>query len=133
MAQHQDVQRIVVLGGTAVVTDAVAASLASFTSGTVTRLSGANRYATAAAISTASFAPGVPVVYIATGLDFPDALAGAAVAGSQGVPILLVSSNSIPAATAAELTRLRPARVILLGGTSAVSESVRIQLQAYAN
>ncbi len=125
--------RIVVLGGTAVVTDAVAASLASFTSGTVTRLWGANRYATAAAISAANFAPGVPVAYIATGLDFPDALAGAAVAGSQGVPILLVSSNSIPAATAAELTRLRPARVILLGGTSAVSESVRIQLQAYAN
>ena len=123
--------RIVVLGGTGVVSDAVSASLASFTAGTVTRLAGRDRYATAAAISASKFAPGVPVVYIATGLDFPDALAGAAVAGSQDVPILLVATNAIPAATAAELTRLHPARVVLLGAASTVSEAVRIQLQSF--
>ena len=125
--------RIVVLGGTGVISDEVATSLASYTSGTVTRLAGRDRYATAAAISASKFAPGIPVVYIATGLDFPDALAGAAVAGSRDAPILLVAANAIPSATAAELTRLHPARVVLLGATSSVSEAVRIQLLAFAN
>jgi len=124
-------QRIVILGGTGVVSDAVASTLGAYTPGTVTRLAGRDRYATAAAISAATFAPGVPVVYVATGLDFPDALAGSAVAGSQGAPVLLVSTNAIPAATAAELTRLQPGRVVLLGSASSVSEAVRIQLQLF--
>jgi putative cell wall-binding protein len=124
-------QRIVILGGTGVVSDAVASTLGAYTPGTVTRLAGRDRYATAAAISAATFAPGVPVVYVATGLDFPDALAGSAVAGSQGAPVLLVSTDAIPAATAAELTRLQPGRVVLLGSASSVSEAVRIQLQLF--
>ena len=124
-------QRIVILGGSGVVSDAVASTLGAYTPGTVTRLAGRDRYATAAAISAATFAPGVPVVYVATGLDFPDALAGSAVAGSQGAPVLLVSTNAIPAATAAELTRLQPGRVVLLGSASSVSEAVRIQLQLF--
>ena len=123
--------RIVILGGSGVVSDAVASTLGAYTPGTVTRLAGRDRYATAAAISAATFAPGVPVVYVATGLDFPDALAGSAVAGSQGAPVLLVSTNAIPAATAAELTRLQPGRVVLLGSASSVSEAVRIQLQLF--
>lgn len=126
-------QRIVVLGGTGVVPDAVLAALGAYTSGPVTRLAGRDRYATAAAISASKFAPGVPVVYVATGLDFPDALSGAAVAGSQDVPILLVTATMIPSATAAELIRLHPGSIVLLGATTSVSESVRIQLQGYAH
>jgi len=97
----------------------------------VDRYGGADRFATAAAISAASFTPGVPVAYVATGMNFPDALAGAAAAGFQGVPVLLVMPDSIPAATAAELARLQPARIIILGSAGAVSNGVRSQLQAY--
>ena len=78
--------------------------------------SGSDRYATAAAIS-AGWGPGVPVVYIATGLNFPDALAGAAAAGTLGAPLLLVTGTTVPAATAAELARLQPGRIVILGGT----------------
>ena len=124
---------IVVLGASGVVSDGVAAGLAAFTSGSVTRLAGANRYATAAAISAATYAPGVSVVYLATGLNFPDALAGAAVAGSQGAPILLVTKDSIPSATAAEIQRLNPGRVVILGSMGVVSEAVRVQVQQYVN
>ncbi|MEW5991619.1 MAG: cell wall-binding repeat-containing protein, partial [Chloroflexota bacterium] len=42
----------------------------------VNRIAGGDRYATAAYISASTFAPGAPVVYVATGLNFPDALAG---------------------------------------------------------
>src|SRR6185437_984382 len=46
----------------------------------VVRYSGADRYATSAAIVDANYAPGVPVAYIASGDNFPDALAGGAAA-----------------------------------------------------
>jgi len=41
-----------------------------------TRLAGVDRYATGAVISAATYASGVAVAYVATGLNFPDALAG---------------------------------------------------------
>jgi hypothetical protein len=89
-----------------------------------TRLAGPNRFATAADISAATFEAGVPVVYIANGLNFPDALAGAAAAGKAGGPVLLVSPTSIAPPVAQELTRLKPARIVVLGGTSSVSDTV---------
>lgn len=124
---------IVVLGGTAAVSEAVRSQLAAYArSGNVYRLAGANRYATAALISKATFAPGVPLAYIATGDAFPDALSGGAMAGRDGAPVLLVQSRTLPDATRAELARLRPGSIAILGGTGAVSDAVRSQLAAYA-
>jgi hypothetical protein len=80
----------------------------------------------------ASAASSTPVVYVATGENFPDALgAGPAAAIVKG-PILLVSLNSIPGETAAELTRLAPDKIIIVGGTAVVSASVETGLGAYA-
>jgi len=120
--------RIVVLGATAVVSTTVAADLAPYAiSGGVTRLAGADRYATAAAVSTATFSPG-PTVYIATGLNFPDALGGGPVAGGLPAPLLLVPGTSVPPSVAAELRRLDPGTVVILGGTSAVSDAAANQI-----
>jgi putative cell wall-binding protein len=127
-------QRIVVLGGTSAVSDGVLNSLRSYaTSGSVTRIAGADRYATAAAISKASFAAGVPVAYVATGANFPDALAAGPVAAAAGGPILLTTPSSLAGATASELSRLKPGSVILLGGTGALSDAVRSQVDAIVN
>lgn len=123
--------RIVVLGGAGVVGDAVVNQLRSFAA-SVERWSGANRFETAATISRATFGPGVAVTYIATARNFPDALSGGAVAGRAGGPILLVEQSGIPAATAAELARLSPGAIVVLGGEGAVSESVRAALAGYA-
>jgi len=120
--------RIVVLGGEGTVDATVAAQLAGLTTGTVTRLSGLDRFATSAAISAASFAPGVPVAYVASGLDFPDTLSAAPVAAKQGAPVLLTEADGIPAEIRAELTRLRPARIVVLGGEGAVTANVAAQL-----
>jgi putative cell wall-binding protein len=98
---------------------------------TVTRVSGADRYATAAAVSAQAFTPNVPVAYIATGTDFPDALAGAPAAAKLGGPVLLTQPNSLPSATTNELERLKPAKIIVLGGTSAVSAAIATQLAGY--
>jgi len=99
----------------------------------VDRLAGQNRDATAAAISQAAYPGGAQNVMVATGSNFPDALAGSAVAGNFGMPMLLVRQNTIPQATADELQRLNPDRIFVLGGDGVVSEGVRSQLQLYAN
>jgi len=123
---------IVVLGGSGAVSDAVVSQLATCTSGSVTRIAGANRYATAAAVSAAFLSPPIDVAYVATGENFPDALAGSAAAGAgAGGPVLLVKPTSVPAETAAELTRLKPTVIVVLGGTAAISAGVESALGAY--
>ncbi|MDY7542445.1 ExeM/NucH family extracellular endonuclease [Cryobacterium sp. 5B3] len=97
----------------------------------VTRLAGADRFETSAAVSAASFAPGVPVVYIASGGAFPDALSGAAAAAKDGAPVLLVRTDGIPAAVQAELTRLHPARIVVLGNTDVVGAAIADQLAGF--
>lgn len=101
--------------------------------GTPSRIAGSDRYATAAAVSRAHFAAGAPVAYVATGTDFPDALAVGPVAGIQGGPVLLTARDALPQATRDELARLRPQRIVVVGGTSAVSAGVQQQLQAYTS
>ncbi|GAA1137813.1 hypothetical protein GCM10009583_04380 [Ornithinicoccus hortensis] len=123
---------IVVLGGTAAIEDDVLTELEDYTDGTVSRLSGADRYATAAAIS-GEYAPGVDTLYVATGRNFPDALAGAARAGVLEGPVLLVRTDEVPEATAAELERLAPQEIVVLGGTAAVSQGVADTLGDYAD
>jgi putative cell wall-binding protein len=63
-------------------------------------------------------------VYIATARTFPDALAAAPVAGRDRGPVLLVSSTSLPDSVAAELRRLSPNRVVIVGGASTISDAV---------
>lgn len=122
--------RIVVLGGPSAVQDEVLAALARLTDGAVTRLSGDNRYETAAAISRSVFAPGVRNVVLTTGTGFADALAGGPAAGAQDSPVLLVDPGALPAATSQELARLRPQSVTVLGGASAVWPAVEEQVRA---
>jgi len=125
--------RIVVLGGPGAVSEGVRAALAPYaTSGTADRISGADRYATAAAVSAASFPRGVEVAYIATGRNFPDALAGGVAAARAGGPVLLVAPDAIPQATANELASLAPRRIVVLGGSGVVSDAVADALRAYA-
>lgn len=118
--------QIVVLGGPAAVSAAIAQELGSIA--TVRRIEGEDRFATAVAISSSAFAPGVPVTYVATGRNFPDALAGAALAGTIGGPVLLVNTDAIPDVVAAELDRLKSGRIVILGGATAVSADVQTAL-----
>ncbi len=124
-------QRIVVLGGEGAVSQTVLSGLGTYTEGAVTRVFGADRYETAAAVSRSAFPVGVDVAYVASGENFPDALAGAAVAARDGAPILLVTQSSVPASIRAELDRLDPGRIVVLGGTGVISPSVQTQLASY--
>lgn len=117
-------QRIIIVGGTGSITTSVRTELTGLTSGTVTRVAGADRYESAAAISQHAFPGGANIVYLATGSAFPDALTGGAAAGIQDAPMLLTKPNTLSGATRAELIRLNPDRVMLLGGTASISTAV---------
>jgi hypothetical protein len=73
-----------------------------------------------------------PVVYIATGENFPDALGAGPVAAMVKGPVLLVRRDSIPGETAAELVRMSPDKIVIVGGTAAVSQAVENGLAPYA-
>ncbi|MEA3502040.1 MAG: cell wall-binding repeat-containing protein, partial [Actinomycetota bacterium] len=94
-------QEIVILGGTAVVSGTVEAHLSSLTDGPVRRLAGSNRFSTASAIALDTFAASAGSISVATGLDFPDALASTP---SSTGPLLLASDHALHAATASAIS-----------------------------
>lgn len=96
------------------------------------RLAGQDRYGTAAAVSRDAFPNGsVPVVHVVNGLGFADALAAGPAAAVLGGPVLPVATDTIPGVIAAELERLRPGRIVLVGGAAAVSSEVEQALGQY--
>ncbi len=122
--------RIVVAGGTSIVSNGVLAQLAALSPGGATRVAGQDRYGTAAAISAATFPTTAPVAYVTAGGDFADAVSAAAAAARDGGPVLLTRSDVLPDATRAELARLAPARIVIIGGTAAVSVAVGTAIRA---
>lgn len=107
------------------------------------RLAGTDRYSTSVLISqygfpgtstpTGQVTPGVPVVYLANGATFPDALSAGPAAALEGGPLLLTPSTSLPTAIAAELDRLNPVEIVIVGGTGVVSAAVQAAASTYAS
>ncbi len=96
------------------------------------RLAGNDRFETAAAVSDFLWAPGIGgTVFVVNGLNFPDALSAGA-ATTNGV-LAMVTANSIPAATAADLVRVQPDRIVVVGGTGVVSPAVFAELANYVD
>jgi putative cell wall-binding protein len=122
--------RISVLGGPGAVGDAVLTALEAYTTGSVGRISGADRYATAAKVLEAAFNGYVGRVFVAYGGNFPDALSGGAAAAAIGGPIVLTSVNDVPDPIVAALARMKPTTFILLGGSSVLGSGVVNELKA---
>ena len=132
----QRVSRVVIAGGTGAVSAAVALSVARLAGvAEVKRISGSDRYATAAQVAAYGVARGwasMDWVGVATGTDFPDALAGGVGCGRMGGVLLLTPPKALSAAAARTLAALGPAgRIAVLGGTNAVSGGVFTQLGGY--
>ncbi|HEU4514796.1 MAG TPA: cell wall-binding repeat-containing protein [Nocardioidaceae bacterium] len=96
------------------------------------RLSGDDRYATAAAISRETFTNRGGAVFLAAGRTYADALSGGPAAAGQAAPVLLSKSDTLPDVTVAELQRLAPSRIYILGGEGALSTDVEAQAGMYA-
>lgn len=96
------------------------------------RIAGEDRIQTAVQISQANFQSGADTVLLARSDDFPDALAGAPLAYKNHAPILLTEVAALPDSVLSELKRLNPQKIILLGGTGAISTTVEAKLKALA-
>lgn len=95
------------------------------------RVSGANRYATAAAISETTWSYETTfTVYLASGESLPDALALGPSTLNDG-PLLLTGRDVLPPETRAELARLRPCLILAVGGPAAVSDAVLAEADGY--
>lgn len=109
--------KVTVVGGPAAVSDAVVAQIQQALPGaTVSRVSGPNRYATAAAVADAVWPNGAESVFLAPGAKFPDALSGTPAATLNDAPILLTRETCHPSETIASLADLDPALRVHLGG-----------------
>lgn len=107
-----------------------AASAATLTEDNSDRIFGSDRYQTSLEVSWYGWADdSVETVVVATGADFPDALAAAPLAGLHYSPLLLTKKDSLPEGFAAELERLGADNVILVGGTGAISDKVQTQIK----
>jgi putative cell wall-binding protein len=131
------VKTVHVVGGSNAVSSNVIHQLtaAGYTVGTA--ISGADRYATAAAIATAAAAikpvgtiGGLKTAILATGLNFPDALAAGPAAYFGHLPILLTGPNTLSASASAAITSLGVGGVIIMGGPNAVSVGVETAVRA---
>ncbi len=117
---------VIVLGGPDAVSDAVMGEL-----GATERIAGEDRYETAAAVSEAFGTTAPATTFVASGVKFPDALAGSALAASLGVPVQLSQPTNLPRATGDEFERLTPQAAVLLGGLDALDQQVEDEVRAY--
>ncbi|MGO3146359.1 MAG: cell wall-binding repeat-containing protein [Leucobacter sp.] len=104
----------------------------SWTEKVNSRLAGGDRYATAVAASQQTFPATSDIVVIAVGTDFPDSLSAAALAAKLNAPLLLTNLGILPQPTANELKRLKPQRIVIVGGTGVVTSSVEKVLKTHA-
>lgn len=116
--------KVFVLGGTGAISNTVLNQVKTAVGAAVpvTRLGGTNRFDTAAKVSKATVTTATDA-FLANGLTYPDALAGAAVAIQGGRPLLLTQKDCVPAQTLAEINRLGVTNLIALGGTGVVSDA----------
>ncbi|MBG6055939.1 putative cell wall-binding protein [Salinibacterium sp. CAN_S4] len=94
------------------------------------RISGSDRFAVGVEISKRLYPDpaAAEVVYVTTGLNFPDALSAAPAAAIQRGVMLLTLPTSIPTSVRNEIVRLHPKRIVVVGGVNSVSQAVYNEL-----
>jgi putative cell wall-binding protein len=131
-----DLEFAYVVGGEAVISSDVFEDLLNATEAGAMRIAGADRYATALAVAEYMFGDSCDVV-LATGENYPDALAAAPLAYNVDAPMLLTSGSSLRADVKAYLAdnmdtdwncALGVPTVHIIGGTSAVPASIETEI-----
>ena len=94
-------------------------------------VAGTDRYGTAIAISKLGYPQGAPALVLATGDDYTEAVCAAPLAAAYEAPILLVPPEGMRTDLSAEIQRLDPSRIFLVGvsGSSKVKRQLRDLLE----
>lgn len=126
--QAKSPEQVYITGGTGIISADVEAEIINLLpQASVRRLMGTTRFETNTTIA-ATFAPNPTTLYIATGYDFADALAGSVLAAQNGDPLLFTdpSTKTLPKTVAAYLAEFsaneaKP-NLVALGGTGIISD-----------
>jgi putative cell wall-binding protein len=115
--------KVVLAGGTAVLSDEIAAQLTA-AGITVDRKAGFNRWDTSRLLVESVHTATMPQVYVASGRNFPDALAGSVLAGEHGAPLLITSPTCLQGPVKDLLIDRATSDLTLLGGPAALTDDV---------
>lgn len=124
--QRLGAKTAIILGGTGAVSTSVESSLRSAGITTIKRYGEATRYSTARKIAQAAIAKAGAgwdgTAFVATGVTFPDALAASPLSAFRKWPIYLSNPAEDPATLISQMKADGVKRVIILGGSAAVSK-----------
>jgi hypothetical protein len=127
LAAHQ-VTKVVVVGGTDTVSEPVATAFAA-AGRTVTRIAGADRYATSALVAAQIGAPaGFAVVAPGDDASLATAAAAAAVAAGAGRPLLLVAPDAVSPQVSQAAQAIGVRAAVCAGTPAELPETVRTAL-----
>jgi putative cell wall-binding protein len=128
------VDDVYVVGGPNSVSESVVKQIEKL-GATVHRIGGADRFAASRALAADAFAvSGSGLVYIATGMNFPDALAAGGAAGHADGPVILVNGGAptLDEDTRKQLVDLGVTQIKIAGGPASVSPGIEEGLKAIA-
>lgn len=98
----------------------------------IKRIYGSNRNKTAGEIAK-TFYEKSDIVYITNGNVYADGLSMGSLTKTDNGPLLLADRDIISADLASNLRQMSPSKIIIIGGTNAISKKVESQLGGYAN
>jgi putative cell wall-binding protein len=128
-----DPETAVIVGGTAAVSETVSSAVAA-AGASVTRIGGATRYETSALLAEHGLELGLGAasIWVATGRNWPDALAAGPAAARDGAVLLLVDGVDLglsPATRDWVAARDEARFGWILGGTAAISTDAELQVR----
>ena len=119
-----DPDQIYIAGTTTSVKAAIETQLDKrYGDGIVTRIAGSDRYETSRML-TDRYWGDAPAVFFAVGTKYPDALAGAALAGALGAPLLVTEKSCMSSSTRSLVLALDAEERVLLGSSASISSTV---------
>ncbi|MGX5681583.1 cell wall-binding repeat-containing protein [Schumannella luteola] len=109
-----------IAGGTPSVSAALESAIDALPGVSVVRYAGSDRYDTSRAINQNGWDDNARV-FLASGLTFPDALAGSALAGGLPAPLYIVPGTCVTPGVLSGVLMKRPSSITVLGGPTTVS------------
>jgi putative cell wall-binding protein len=94
------------------------------------RIAGADRFQVAVNVSKQGWPASADTIIISNYLAYADALSAAPLAFKYNAPILLTQTKKLTDTTKKEITRLKPKKVILIGGTGSIGNEISSQVQS---
>ena len=94
------------------------------------RIFGKNRYDTMAEAVEKAFPNGCDTAILASGTSWQDALTASSLAGVKECPVILTAPGKLTSQTADVLSFLKAKTVIIIGGTSSISDKVKADIES---